>query len=162
MASCGNSEVLSRSFAKVVPLANIGFVRYLQRAGLVSKAGPIKTDQDFTSQCFAKGTTFANERLRTSEFTQLANDLPCCQRCYLDRYCGPTCQKSRLEFSMICPYISNLLRLLKLYPNHQPATHMNSFARIATSFSWNKHAPPPFIQFRSSSTSSAPSKAMSI
>src|ERR1700733_15173634 len=109
----------------------------------------------------AEGITFANERLRTSEFTQLANDLPCCQRCYLDRYCGPTCEESRLEFSMICP-TSAPASSSEALSDHQPATHMNSFARIATSFSWNKHAPPPFIQFRSSSTSSAPSKAMSI
>lgn len=42
-----------------------------------------------------------------------------------------------------------------------PATQMNFLACVATSFSWYKHAPPPFIQFRSSSISSAPSKATS-
>jgi len=42
-----------------------------------------------------------------------------------------------------------------------PATQMNFLACVATSFSWYKHAPPPFMQFRSSSISSAPSKATS-
>ena len=42
-----------------------------------------------------------------------------------------------------------------------PATQINFRARVATSFSWYRHAPPPFIQFRSSSISSAPSKATS-
>ncbi|KAF2148997.1 hypothetical protein K461DRAFT_315933 [Myriangium duriaei CBS 260.36] len=37
----------------------------------------------------------------------------------------------------------------------------NFFARVATSFSWNRHAPPPLIQLSSSSTSSAPSNATS-
>ena len=43
-----------------------------------------------------------------------------------------------------------------------PATHINFFACVATNFSWYKQAPPPFIQFSSSSISSAPSKATSI
>ena len=42
-----------------------------------------------------------------------------------------------------------------------PATQMNFFACVATNFSWYKHAPPPLMQFKSSSISSAPSKATS-
>ena len=42
-----------------------------------------------------------------------------------------------------------------------PATQMNFFALFATSFSWYRHAPPPLMQFRSSSISSAPSNATS-
>jgi ribose 5-phosphate isomerase len=47
LASYVNSEVLSRSFAKVIPLADIALCDTYRGAGLVSKAGPIKTDQDF-------------------------------------------------------------------------------------------------------------------
>lgn len=47
MASCVNSEVLSHSFAKVVHLVAFLVCQCLQRAGHISKAGPIKTDQDF-------------------------------------------------------------------------------------------------------------------
>lgn len=42
-----------------------------------------------------------------------------------------------------------------------PATQMNCLACIATIFSWKRQAPPPLMQFKSSSTSSAPSNATS-
>lgn len=109
---------------------------------------------------FGKGV-FAENGVDRPEELELAHDGCVGNRGNLDGYRRPLGDELALVFAVVCVMESALASKSEQLDYDAPAMQTNFFALVATSFSWNRHAPPPLMQFNSSSTSSAPSNATS-
>lgn len=104
----------------------------------------------------------AEDRVRGAKGSQRGDDGENRQGLDFDGDGGPFREQPRLEFAVVWKDEQENRKGTKNENGKVPATQINFLAWVATSFSWYRQAPPPFIQLSSSSTSSAPSKAMSM